>query len=953
MDEKKLPQNSSFKTEAENDHGIILESKDTIRRVTIASLTNLSCCQSKNETIAQNFVLVWLDADIDENHENFQNSLTQLRRNFTEVQNFTNVEECLDYLNSIENEKILLILSGELAKRIVPSIHDMPQLDSIIIFRLEGSSDQAWTKNWVKVQGFFTSIDLACESLKKVAHDCEHNAISMSLLSREVIEQVSTNEKVLDRLEPSYMYSLLFKEIILEIDEDETQALNDFIDYCRKNGIAESQLKTLTYEYQDKSPIYWYTCEIFLYHMLNRSLALLEIEKLTRMGFFIRSLHRRIEKLHKQESYDYSKPLIFYRGQGLSKEKFDRILDAKGGLLSFSNFLSTSQTRDVAMKFIERQLEKHKEYIRVIYIITVHLDKLSKSCAPFTSIESESAIPNEKEILFSMSTVFRVCKIEGVNSNDRLYWEVHLTLTNDNDPKLAILTQYIREELNGSTPWQRLGDLVLKMGNYSFAEELYQKLLNNASNDSDRAHIYHQLGLSKAEQGKYSEATLFYEESLKIQQTMLPENYPSLAKSYGNIGYVHHKKGEFCNALEFYEKARRIKESAVLLNRHDLATSYNNIGSVFLDMGNYSKAIEFYEKTHEIYLKTLPSNHPSLATSYYNISTAYDKIGNESKALELSEKADRIFENVLPPNHADLATLYNKKGKVYLKKGDLSKALELYEKAFQIRKKALCEDHPDLADCYDNIGKVYYNIQDYEKAFQYYENACQLREKVLYPNHPDLGDSYINFGDTYDNKCQYQMALEYYQKGQLIYEHAIPQNNWKLANVYNKIGVTYNGMNEYTKAVESYKKAIDIEEIILSSNDLDLAESYRKIGVCYNDDGKYMEALEFYKKAFDIKQEVLGPLHCDLITSYSEIGEAYKDIGDYSEALEFYKKALETKERTLSISQLEFAYYYNRIGLVYNSLGDYWKALEFCEKSIGHKRKKSFCYACRCGGFLQ
>ncbi|CAF1399460.1 unnamed protein product, partial [Rotaria magnacalcarata] len=139
-------------------------------------------------------------------------------------------------------------------------------------------------------------------------------------------------------------------------------------------------------------------------------------------------------------------------------------------------------------------------------------------------------------------------------NNNRL-WEVQLAITDDNDPQLSTLTNRIKEEVQGSTGWHRMGQLMLKVGHSNQAEELYQELLKNASTDSKRAHIYHQLGWLKGDQGKYPEAVKFYEKSLEIKRKTLPEDYASLATSYNNIGGVYNNMGEYSKALEFYEKA--------------------------------------------------------------------------------------------------------------------------------------------------------------------------------------------------------------------------------------------------------------------------------------------------------------------------------------------------------------------------------------------------------------
>ncbi|CAF4378511.1 unnamed protein product, partial [Rotaria magnacalcarata] len=236
--------------------------------------------------------------------------------------------------------------------------------------------------------------------------------------------------------------------------------------------------------------------------------------------------------------------------------------------------------------------------------MTIDPSKISSSITPFAMIEKHSALPREQEVLFTMHSVFRIVEITQTPDNSRL-WEVQLTITDESDPQLAGLTDYIKEEIDGEG-WYRMGKLMLKVGHFNQAEELYNELLKGASDDSDRAFIYHQIGSLKDDQGKYPEAVKFYEKSLEIKRKTLPDDDASLAPIYSNIGGVYGRMGEYSKALEYYEKSLQIREISLPPTHPNLATSYNNIGSVYDSMGEYSKALEYYEKYLEITKKTLP-----------------------------------------------------------------------------------------------------------------------------------------------------------------------------------------------------------------------------------------------------------------------------------------------------------------------------------------------------------
>ncbi|CAF4250224.1 unnamed protein product, partial [Adineta steineri] len=86
----------------------------------------------------------------------------------------------------------------------------------------------------------------------------------------------------------------------------------------------------------------------------------------------------------------------------------------------------------------------------------------------------------------------------------------------------------IREEASG-TEWQRLGVLLLKIGQFNKAEELYKVLLEHTLDEIEKAYYYHQLGYVQIGQGDYEKAIWYYEKDLEIKQKTLPSNHPSLA----------------------------------------------------------------------------------------------------------------------------------------------------------------------------------------------------------------------------------------------------------------------------------------------------------------------------------------------------------------------------------------------------------------------------------------
>ncbi|CAF1440886.1 unnamed protein product [Adineta steineri] len=520
----------------------------------------------------------------------------------------------------------------------------------------------------------------------------------------------------LNQLDPTFMYTQLFKEILLNMKHN-SQAIKDFITYCRQNNYGSPiNIDRFEKEYCAQSAIWWYTYPSFIYYILNYALRSMIGDTIINMGFLIHDLHQQIQQLHQQQVNSYSgKPFIVYRGQGLPKAKFEKLKKSETGLMSFNNFLSTTKDKEISIGFAHIA-STEPDKVGILFVMSIDP---CLNLTPFASIKEESYFKEEEEILFSMHTVFRVGAIKQMDNNNELY-QVELQLTSDDDLQLRLLTDRIREEAGGGTERHRLGNLLLKIGQFNKAEELHSVLLEQASDQGEKAIYYQRLGLAQLNQGDYERAIWYYKKALEIQEKTLPSNHPDFATSYNNIGSVYDNMGEYPKALSFYEKALKIQQKTLPSYHPDVATSYNNIGTL------------------ETRQKTLPSSHPDLATSYNNIGSVYDNMREYSKAFTFIEKALEIYQKTLPSNHPDLTTSYSNTGLVYTKMEEYSKALAFFEKALELRQKTLPSNHPDLATSYSCMGSVYNNMKDYSKALSYYLRALDKFQCALPPTHPDI-----------------------------------------------------------------------------------------------------------------------------------------------------------------------------------------------------------------------
>ena len=689
LDEKTSAANISSVSQLERTEQLMKLSASNITHSTENSLR-----YSRSLTI-ENFIGIWLNLSTSMSNNDIYNYNSRLRSIINFFKTSIDLEECIVDLTKVKNEKVFLIVSGSIGPNFISRICDMTQLTAVYIFSWDGSEHERWFSQYKKVRGVFTQIEALSNELK--ADVC---VLENALTSFSLIPPPTKNER--NKLDSSFMYSQLLKEVLLEEQYDEQQK-KKLVDFCRphytENSSESKIINEFVERYPDPSAGWWYTRECFLYKMLNKALRTQEVEMIIKMGFFVRHLHQQIKALYSQQNH--SQPFIVYRGQGMFQPEFDKIINNIGGLLAFNSFLSTSVDRQVSLNFAQDAL-RTPDLIPVLFEIKMDL---AQSTIPFASLDDISYFKRkEREILFSMHTVFR---IKGARQIDSRLFQINLALTSDNDEQLTELTKNIQEVTRDQTRICRLGSLMIAMAEFDKAEEVYSTLLDTTS-EHDReelASFYYQLGVINWEKRNLVNALSQFQQSLDIYLTCLPPSSPKLSSIYSNIGIVLQEQGDLNNSLKLLKRALNIDLDALqsnqlnidphMLQTHhiNIATRYNNIGLVLDNLCQYNEALENYKRALEIELVHLPPIHPLLATTYNNIGMIHLKNGNHLDALIYYQNTFEIFERSLPANHPSLANTHHNIAHVLLDLDRTEEAIEHIAQAVDIDRHTLGSDH--------------------------------------------------------------------------------------------------------------------------------------------------------------------------------------------------------------------------------------------------------------------
>ena len=269
--------------------------------------------------------------------------ITKLNTIISVIKIFTDADQCIVFLKQMKDRNIFLITSGTFGKSVVPTIHNVPQIKVVFIFCYNKFNHEQWAKDWSNISNIVTDFSDLWTAVQLAVQQWDKEPIKSDHIPTSSIKTT----KDLDLLPPSFMYTQVLMEILLEINFDD-QHVKAFVNYAREfyegNKRELGILDELESNYRKLTPIWWYTGENCLRGILNRAIRVMDVRIIMKLGFFICDVHRQIEQLYLEQFTDHhhhSHKFVVYRGQYMKKADFLKPRGSLGGLLSFNSFLST------------------------------------------------------------------------------------------------------------------------------------------------------------------------------------------------------------------------------------------------------------------------------------------------------------------------------------------------------------------------------------------------------------------------------------------------------------------------------------------------------------------------------------------------------------------------------------------------------------------------------------
>ncbi|HUR96750.1 MAG TPA: tetratricopeptide repeat protein [Pyrinomonadaceae bacterium] len=487
----------------------------------------------------------------------------------------------------------------------------------------------------------------------------------------------------------------------------------------------------------------------------------------------------------------------------------------------------------------------------------------------------------------------------------------------------------VRNNLEVAFVYHDIGFSADQQGKYDEASDSYMRAIESylaAGDKNGEAVILRNLGILHRTKKNYAEAVRFFQSALRIRQAMSDE--PSQATLHLDLGITQQTNEKKSEALAEYVEA--VKLYRKLKDRIWEARSLFNLGSLQYAMSKHGDAITTLTASLEIY--QTENDAAAEAAVLSEIGNVLMSSGKYSEAVRYLDQAADLSMILKDPNSEgsaalDLSIVYQ-----WLTQNDAAKsAIDRALACFRAAKNRTGEAFTllvwaDLQNYLNQHDEAFANINEARKILQEQkEPSAQYRIARTLSTH-------------YHSLSNQGEAIRYALEALAIAERE--KNIDAIAGVYVDLGNSYSALGQREKSIEYTTKAITLarqlgdvymESISLSNlgyeyllmerlseseahfrkaialmkaNGYERVEGYatHNLGLLYYKRKQYQLALANYDRAFVIYRRA-GDRRPEAFL-YDSYGELYRDLGQYDKALENLQKAI-VLSREIKYSEVE------------------------------------------------
>ncbi|CAF3158929.1 unnamed protein product [Rotaria sp. Silwood2] len=415
-----------------------------------------------------------------------------------------------------------MVVSGQLGREIVPSIHNLRQVISIYVYCFDKKRNEQWACKHAKVRAVVVELD---ELVSRIKADHKIQKMVEEPLSINIFTTGGGAGNSTMGLNGEFVFSQVLIDCLIRLRYTESDK-KELIRLCKQqykgNSVELSNIREFQDEYSSDNVLWWYSRESFFYKTLNAALRTpTDIHTIFLFRKYITDIQYQLE------NYQAKNTLRVYRSQMISTNELETLNQCRGQFISVNSFFSTSIDKQQALSFLK--VPDDAENLEAV-LFQIDADPKMAITKPFADITEHSEYKDEIEVLFMLGSIFRVDSIN--RSKNGQVWIIQMTLCNDDEHDLKQVLMDMKEQfVSEETNLQNLGKILLEMGKPDLAQQYFIRMLEQLSlNDPLRIDLYLDLGTLESYAGHLDKSMEWRQKASALKKQIQSISSSSISK---------------------------------------------------------------------------------------------------------------------------------------------------------------------------------------------------------------------------------------------------------------------------------------------------------------------------------------------------------------------------------------------------------------------------------------
>ncbi|CAF0719308.1 unnamed protein product [Adineta steineri] len=649
--------------------------------------------------------LIWLNTAKNENNADYRNTRDELRKINQDQKTFIDLNECINYIKTFGETKILLIIDETFLDNVLHQIDAFETVLCIFIVYTDHRYDERIHRKYAT-----TVVTIPTQQASLVQLVKHRTRLELEQPTFSIFDEDQKSAQDFKAEFPRYLWTRILIDVLRPSPNRREQAMKEMLDICKQRyKTNEADLKEIetfctTYE-KDKNAAYWYTKNNFVHRIVNAALRTGNMDYLYCFRFFISDLSEQL----RQERLTSTNKIILYRGQRITKFEIDSLKQNVRSFIAINGFLSTTREREIAILFLRQGLSETSPIQSVLFEIT-----------------ADSSL---KSVIFA--------DIQHLNE-----------LTKAESYINRMLPMTTADTLENAAFLAEMGCLHIRRYEYQKANEIFNRVYATRKHLLDENHPLIARSLNDLAAVFFfifdiNKAIEYNKKALSIDRQFFLTEHILIAKDLIYLGKNYEANGEPDKALNHFDKALKIQIRLFgsTTEHHNIATALWSIGLIYNKKSDYKRALDNFMKALQMYENTLPCGHDLTMKLFLAIVENYVVNENFHSASEFCETKLAQYHPNVEPSHPSIAKIRQLMGYIAFKSNKYEDAFRLFEEALQLLKEHNQHENESILDCLKYLAETEKHRDNYAEALIYLGEAYNIQKNIYLPNQPQIAET--------------------------------------------------------------------------------------------------------------------------------------------------------------------------------------------------------------------